>query len=58
MKLLFLITALYPEIRYKIRDEYHGMTYLTDTINLIVNEAVGEAGHNLDNEKGFLTVIV
>lgn len=56
MKLLFLITALCSEVRIKIRTEHHGVTYLTESINLIISEASGETGHNLDNEEGVLMV--
>lgn len=36
MKLLFLITALNPNVRTKVRDDYHGLIYLVETLDLIV----------------------
>lgn len=36
MKLLFLITALNPNVRTKVRDDYHGLTYLVETLDLII----------------------
>lgn len=36
MKLLFLITALNPNVRTKVRDDYHGLTYLVETLDLIM----------------------
>lgn len=38
MKLLFLITALNPNVRTKLRDDYHGLTYLVETLDLIMKE--------------------
>lgn len=38
MKLLFLITALNPNVRTKVRDDYHGLTYLVETLDLIIKE--------------------
>lgn len=40
MKLLFLITALNPNVRTKVRDDYHGLTYLVETLDLIIKEHV------------------
>lgn len=39
MKLLFLITALCPEIRPKLKEELHGLIYLTETLDLILKES-------------------
>lgn len=36
MKLLFLITALNANVRTKVRDDYHGLTYLVETLDLIM----------------------
>lgn len=38
MKLLFLITALNPNVRTKVRDDHHGLTYLVETLDLIIKE--------------------
>lgn len=38
MKLLFLITGLNPDVRTKIRDDYHGLTYLVEILDLIIKE--------------------
>lgn len=38
MKLLFLITALNPDVRTKVRDDYHGLTYLVEILDLIMKE--------------------
>lgn len=47
MKLLFLITALNPNVRTKVRDDYHGLTYLVETLDLIIKEHVdGSAADN------------
>lgn len=39
LRILFLMTALCPEIRPKIRDEYHGLIYLMEAVDLILKEA-------------------
>lgn len=39
MKLLFLITALNLEIRTKLRDDYHGLSYLVEALNLVMKES-------------------
>lgn len=36
MKLLFLITALTPNVRTKVRDDYHGLVYLVETLDLMM----------------------
>ncbi|CAB3225006.1 unnamed protein product [Arctia plantaginis] len=38
MKLLFILTALRQDIKMKIRDELHGMEYLTNCLNEILSE--------------------
>lgn len=40
MKLLFLITALNPNVRTKVRDDFHGLTYLVETLDLIIKDHV------------------
>ncbi|XP_069680311.1 synembryn-A [Periplaneta americana] len=42
MKMLFLITALCAEVRPKLKNELHGLTYLMETLDLILKEAGGE----------------
>lgn len=36
MKLLFLITALTPNVRSKVRDDYHGLVYLVETLDMLM----------------------
>lgn len=48
MKLLFLITALNPNVRTKVRDDYHGLTYLVEILDLIIKEHVD--GNNVDHQ--------
>lgn len=38
MKLLFIITGLNPNVRTKVRDDYHGLTYLVETLALIMRD--------------------
>lgn len=38
MKLLFLITGLNPDVRTKVRDDYHGLTYLVEILDLIIKD--------------------
>ncbi|XP_046395436.1 synembryn-A [Ischnura elegans] len=45
MKMLFLITALCADVRPHLKEELHGLTYLMETLDLIVKEAVG-TGHD------------
>lgn len=42
MKLLFILTALRQDIKMKIKDELHGMDYLTCCLNEIVRDASTE----------------
>ncbi|CAO1440688.1 unnamed protein product [Diamesa serratosioi] len=39
MKLLFLITALTPNVRSKVRDDYHGLVYLVETLDLMMRNS-------------------
>ncbi|XP_053683529.1 synembryn [Sabethes cyaneus] len=39
MKVLFLLTAINCDIRTKVRDELHGLTYLIETLHLFMNQA-------------------
>lgn len=39
MKILFILTALRQDIKAKIKEELHGMDYLTSCLNEIVQEA-------------------
>lgn len=55
MKLLFLITALTPNVRSKIRDDYHGLVYLVETLDLMMKMSAermcfGQHEVNLINE--------
>lgn len=56
MKLLFLITALTPNVRTKVRDDYHGLVYLVETLDLMMKNASSEGKYfdqqevNLINE--------
>lgn len=42
MRLLFIITALCSEVRPQLKEEFHGLTYLMETLDLILKEASGE----------------
>lgn len=52
MKLLFLITALNPDVRTKVRDDYHGLTYLVEILDLIIKERGSDSqnGHHQLND--------
>lgn len=39
MKVLFLLTAIDCDIRTKVRDDLHGLTYLIETLHLFMNQA-------------------
>ncbi|XP_058460085.1 synembryn [Malaya genurostris] len=39
MKVLFLLTAINCDIRSKVREELHGLTYLVETLDLFMNQA-------------------
>ncbi|GLH14115.1 Synembryn [Gryllus bimaculatus] len=45
MRLLFIITALCSEVRPRLNEELHGLTYLMETLDLILKEASGEEHH-------------
>lgn len=38
MKLLFIITGLNPNVRTKVRDDFHGLTYLVETLDMIMRD--------------------
>ncbi|CRL08082.1 CLUMA_CG020947, isoform A [Clunio marinus] len=38
MRLLFLITALTPNVRSKVRDDYHGLIYLVETLDFMMKK--------------------
>ncbi|XP_063236666.1 synembryn-A [Bacillus rossius redtenbacheri] len=42
MKLLFILTALCPRVRPALREEFHGLTYLMETLDLVLKEAAGD----------------
>lgn len=44
MKLLFLITALNPDVRVKLRDDLHGLTYLVETLDMLIKKPKGDDG--------------
>lgn len=43
MKLLFIITGLNPNVRTKLRDDFHGLTYLVETLDLIMLDHKSES---------------
>ncbi|RZF38695.1 hypothetical protein LSTR_LSTR003501 [Laodelphax striatellus] len=45
IKILFLITALSPEARPKLKDELHGMLYLVEILDSIMKEASVDDDH-------------
>lgn len=63
MKLLFLITALTPDVRTKVRDDYHGLTYLVEFLDLIIKEQSNttenkESNYLSDNQINLLNEIM
>lgn len=54
MKLLFLITALCPATRYKIKEDLHGIPYLTNILNLMLD---GKSGLHLENENNNVLLV-
>lgn len=63
MKLLFLITALNPDVRTKVRDDHHGLTYLVEILDLIIKERTNTSdnteSYNLnDNQINLLNEIM
>lgn len=67
IKLLFILTALRRDIKMKIKNEYHGMDYLTSCLQELISEAsisseheaaashAGSGDHCLLNVSIFLT---
>lgn len=55
MKLLFAITALCPQVRGKVKYEYHGFAYLTESLDEILKEI---SSHNMElaDEHHFINV--
>lgn len=45
MKLLFVITTLCSEIRYKVKEQLHGISYLIKLLNAIHDKAHKKSGH-------------
>lgn len=43
MKFLFLMTALCPEVRPRLKEELHGFTYLMEILDLMLKEAAAES---------------
>lgn len=41
-------------MRKKLKEEYHGIKYLSETVSLILDQATGQNGHNLENVTGLL----
>lgn len=63
MKLLFLITALNPDVRTKVRDDHHGLTYLVEVLDLIIKQRTNtsddnENCHLSDNQINLLNEIM
>lgn len=47
MRMLFLLTALCPDVRPRVRDEYHGLIYLMETVDLIVKSTQDPSERNM-----------
>lgn len=47
MRLLFLLTAFCPDIRPRVRNEYHGLIYLMEAIDLIVKSTQDPSERNM-----------
>lgn len=47
MRMLFLLTALCPDVRPRVRDEYHGMIYLMEAVDLIVKSTQDPSERNM-----------
>lgn len=45
MKLLFVITTLCSEIRYKVKEQLHGISHLIKLLNVIHDKAHKKSGH-------------
>jgi hypothetical protein len=39
MKLLFLITALTPNVRTRVRDDFHGLVYCVEALDLLMKNS-------------------
>lgn len=44
MKLLFVITTLCSEIRYKVKEQLHGISYLIKLLNAVHDKAYKKPG--------------
>lgn len=47
MRMLFLLTALCTDVRPRVRDEYHGLIYLMEAVDLIVKSTQDPAERNM-----------
>lgn len=47
MRMLFLLTALCPDVRPRVREEYHGLIYLMETVDLIVKSTQDPSERNM-----------
>lgn len=47
MRMLFLLTALCPDVRPRVRDEYHGLIYLMEAVDLIVKSTQDPSERNM-----------
>lgn len=47
MRLLFLLTAFCPDVRPRVRNEYHGLIYLMEAIDLIVKSTQDPSERNM-----------
>lgn len=54
MKLLFILTALRQDIKTKIKDELHGMEYLTNCLDEILTEASTKAEDQASSSSGLV----
>lgn len=58
MKLLFLITALNPDVRTKVRDDYHGLTYLVEILDLIIKEQSDQKTEHFQLNDGQVNLLI
>lgn len=58
MKLLFLITALNPDVRTKVRDDYHGLTYLVEILDLIIKDQTEQKSEYLQLNDGQVNLLI
>lgn len=47
MRMLFLLSALCADVRPKIRDEYHGLIYLMEAIDLIIKSTQDDGARSM-----------